>query len=325
MEPGVGGEGEESVLLGVVQPAVAALAVEPAGEQLRLAVEGHRERLPRLRQHLGRGVMRHLGGLLGRIALMQRILVRERARAVLGDVTAGGAFLVEAREEGVLALAAFDLGDRLGGLLLEVGAFVPDAGERVVAAFADGPDDDRDGLAGALDVERRVMQAGAGDEEQGTEVRVGLLLDADRLTEGTGAEHREVGIAGVRTGVPEILDVVARIQGVVVFGTGRDVGGEALAWGLALGEIPERHQTRGVRHHRDAVLDGLSGGEGEGSEEQGGGEPEHRGNEVKRFKSAKVNACGAREGTCGQGDTWTRERQDSKGDRKPGVMLRCIG
>jgi hypothetical protein len=127
--------------------------------------------------------MRDFRGLFGRIALMQRILVRERARAVLGDVAAGGAFLVQAGEEGVLALAAFDLGDRLGGLLLEVGAFVPDAGERVVAAFADGPDDDRDGLAGALDVERRVMQAGAGDEEQGTEVRVGLLLDADRLTE----------------------------------------------------------------------------------------------------------------------------------------------
>ena len=127
--------------------------------------------------------MRDFRGLFGGIALMQRILVRERTRAVLGDVAAGGAFLVQAGEEGVLALAAFDLGDRLSGLFLEVGSFVPDAGERVVAAFADGPHDDRDGLAGALDVERRVMQAGTGDEEQGTEVRVGLLLDADRLAE----------------------------------------------------------------------------------------------------------------------------------------------
>ena len=110
-------------------------------------------------------------------------------------MAAGGAFFVQSGEEGVLALAPFDLGDRLGGLLLEVGAFMPDAGKGMVAAFTDGPDDDRHGLAGSFDVQGRVLQAGARYEEQGTEVRVRLRLDTDGLAERTRAQQREVGVA----------------------------------------------------------------------------------------------------------------------------------
>ena len=83
---------------------------------------------------------------------MQRVAVKEGTGAVFRDVAAGRAFLVEAGEEGVLALAAFDLFYGGGFFLFQVGALVPDAGEGVVAALADGPDDDRDGLVRAFEI-----------------------------------------------------------------------------------------------------------------------------------------------------------------------------
>lgn len=84
---------------------------------------------------------------------MQRVAVKEGTGAVFRDVAAGRAFLVEAGEEGVLALAAFDLFDGGSLLLFQVGALVPDAGEGMVTALANGPDDDGDGLVGALEVD----------------------------------------------------------------------------------------------------------------------------------------------------------------------------
>ena len=84
---------------------------------------------------------------------MQRVAVEKGTGAVFRDVAASGAFLVEAGEEGVLALAAFDLFDGGGLFLFQIGALVPDTGEGVVATLADGPDDDGDGLVGALEVD----------------------------------------------------------------------------------------------------------------------------------------------------------------------------
>jgi len=73
-------------------------------------------------------------------------------------VAGGGAGFVEAGEEGVLALAAFDLLDAGSLVLFQIGALVPDTGEGVIAALANGPDDDRDGLMGAFEIDRRVVQ-----------------------------------------------------------------------------------------------------------------------------------------------------------------------
>jgi len=89
---------------------------------------------------------------------VQGVAIEERARAVFGDVAGGGAGFVEAGEEGVLALAAFDLLDAGSLVLFQIGALVPDTGEGVIAALANGPDDDRDGLMGAFEIDRRVVQ-----------------------------------------------------------------------------------------------------------------------------------------------------------------------
>ena len=59
---------------------------------------------------------------------------------------------------------------------------------------------------------------------------------------------------------PEVLDVIARIERVVTGRSRRYVGREALAGGLAFGEVPEGDQTGGIRHRGDAFLHGLRGG-----------------------------------------------------------------
>ena len=125
---------------------------------------------------------------------MERVAVEEGTRAVFGDVAAGGTGFVEAGEEGVLALAALDLLDAGSLVLFQIGALVPDAGEGVVAALADGPDDDGDGLVGAFEIDGRVVQAGARDEKEGAERGVGFLPDADGLAEGPAAKQREIGV-----------------------------------------------------------------------------------------------------------------------------------
>ena len=134
---------------------------------------------------------------------------------------------------------------------------MPDARERVVAAFADRPDDDRHGPAGPFDVQGRVLQAGARYEEQGTEVGVRLRLDADRLSERSRAEQGEIGISRGGPLAPEVLHVVPGVEGVVVLRAGGDVGGETSVGRLAFREVPERDQPRGGRHGRDAFHIGF--------------------------------------------------------------------
>lgn len=69
------------------------------------------------------------------------------------------------------ALAALDLLNGGGLVLFQIGALVPDTGESVVAAFANGPDDDGDGLGGAFEVDGRIVEARArGTERNGRNV-----------------------------------------------------------------------------------------------------------------------------------------------------------
>jgi hypothetical protein len=176
---GVVGGGDEPVVLRILQPAIAGNAVQPAGKFVALVVEGHRETLPRRIEHLRRGVGRHGGREIGGVALVQGVAVQERARAVLGHMAARAALDVQPGEERVLPLATFHPADVRGGILFQVRAFVPDAGERMIAALANGPYHDAHRLACALDVERRVMQPRAGHEQERAKV-------ADRLPGGCG-------------------------------------------------------------------------------------------------------------------------------------------
>ena len=93
---------------------------------------------------------------------------------------------------------------------------MPDSCEGVVAAFANGPDHDRHGFAAAFDIQGRIVEARTRNKEQRTEVRIGLGLDANRLTEGAGAKHGEVRVASRGAGVPEVFHVIASVECVVV-------------------------------------------------------------------------------------------------------------
>ena len=214
-------------------------------------------------------------------------------------MAAGGAGFVEAGEEGVLALAAFDLLDGGGLLLLQIGALVPDAGEGVVAAFTDGPDDDGDGLVGALEVDGRVVQTGARDEEERAKRGIGFLADADGLAEGPAAEQREIRVGGGAALTPVVVDVVAGIEGEVVGRPGGHMGGEAVrGGGLALDEVPEGDATGRADDGGNAVGVGarrlggvgICGGDGRADDSErgeGGVEKSHRKTEDEKRDQRK--------------------------------------
>ena len=186
-----------------------------------------------------------------------------------GPVAAGGSGFIEAGEEGVLALAPLDFLDAFGGVFLEVGALVPDAGEGVVAAFANGPDDEGDGFVFAFDVDGGVVEAFAGDEEERAEVGVFFSTDADGVSEGAATEHWEVGVGGFRAFSPVAEDVVSGIEGEIVGSVRRDVCGEAfLAFGLAFHEIPQGNEARGFSDGGDFVCSGEREGRQDGKEDE---------------------------------------------------------
>ena len=98
------------------------------------------------------------------------------------------------------------------------------------------------------------MQAGARDEEERAEGGVGFLADADRFAEGAAAEQREIGVGGGATLAPEVVDVVAGIEGETVGRAGRHMGGEAVrGGGLALHEVPEGNEAGRAGDGGDAV------------------------------------------------------------------------
>ncbi len=206
---------------------------------------------------------------------MERVAVEEGTRAVFGDVTAGRAGFVEPGEERVLALAALDLFDGGGLVLFQIGALVPDAGEGVVAALANGPDDDGDGLVRPLQIDGRIVQTGAWHHEQRAKRGVGFLAEADGLAEGTAAEEREIRVSGGAALAPVVVDVVAGLEGEGVGRAGGHVGGEAArAGGLALHEVPEGDATWRAGDGGDAagVVAGGIGGDGTWERENDAGD-----------------------------------------------------
>jgi len=215
LQPGVGGEREQFVLLRSVEPTISGLAVEPARDLVSLVVERHRKAVPANIERGPFGVGRHRGRDCGGVALVQGIPVEIRACAVFRDVAAGRPLLVESGEEGVLTLAPFRLLDPLGRVLLEVGPLVPDSGKGMVAALADRPDDHGGRPARPLDVERRVVEPRPGHEEEWTEVRILLLADPNRLAERPAAQEGKVCIGRSPSLSPEIPDVVPGIERIV--------------------------------------------------------------------------------------------------------------
>ena len=221
---------------------------------MRGVVVGHRETLPRGVEDGGGRIGGDGGRDGGGVGFVKSVAIKERARAVFGDVAASGAGFVEAGEEGVLALAAFDFFNRGGLSLFQIGALMPDAREGVIAALADGPDDDSDGLVGAFEVDGRVVQAGARDEEERAKCGVGFLTNANRFAEGTAAEQGEIGVRGGAALTPVVVDVIARIEGEGVGRASRDVRGEAArAVGLALHKIPKGHAAGRPGDGGDAI------------------------------------------------------------------------
>ena len=134
--------GNEGVIFRVLNPAPARFSIEPAGDLVGIIVECHGEALPRGIEYFRRSIGGDLRGNAGGVAFMKGVFVGERRGAVFRHVAAGGAGFAEPGEEGILALATLDFPDAGGGVLLEIGALVPDPGERVVAAFTDRPDYD---------------------------------------------------------------------------------------------------------------------------------------------------------------------------------------
>jgi hypothetical protein len=109
---------------------------------------------------------------------------RWRARAVLRHVTAGGSLHVQPGKQRILPLAAHRTLDVGGRCLDQVGAFMPDAGEGVIATLANGPDDHADRAASTFDVEGPTMQTGAGHEQVGAKGRIVFPANTDGITDG---------------------------------------------------------------------------------------------------------------------------------------------
>ena len=99
---------------------------------------------------------------------MQGVFVEEGTGTVFGNMTASTAGLVQSRKERVLPLATFHLLDGSHFLQLQISALMPDAGQRVIAAFANGPDDKRDRFARAFDVDGRILQTRPRHEQERT-------------------------------------------------------------------------------------------------------------------------------------------------------------
>jgi hypothetical protein len=69
-----------------------------------------------------------------------------------------------------------------GRCLDQVGAFVPDASEGVIATLANGPGDHADRAASTFDVEGPTMQTGAGHEQVGAKGRIAFPANPDHET-----------------------------------------------------------------------------------------------------------------------------------------------
>ena len=173
-------------------------------------------------------------------------------------MAARGALFVQAGEQRVLTLSALNLRNRLGCLLLEVGALVPNASQRMIAAFADRPYHDRHGPAAALDVQRRVVQTVARNKKEGTEIRVGLGFDPDRFTKRTCTKQRKIGVACGRPCIPEIPHVIACVKGILILRACRHVRCEALAGRFPFREIPKGDKSRNFCYGLDVLLPPIS-------------------------------------------------------------------
>ena len=82
LQPGVGGEREQFVVLWGIEPAIARLPVEPAGELVLPVVEGHRKAVPAGIERGLFGVGRYGGRDVGGVALVEGVTVQERACAI---------------------------------------------------------------------------------------------------------------------------------------------------------------------------------------------------------------------------------------------------
>ena len=147
--------------------------------------------------------------------------------------------LVQAGKQRVLTLPALNPCYGFCRFLFEVCALVPNSGQRMISAFSDRPYHNCHRTAGALDIQRRIVQALAWNEKKRTKVRVSLGLDPDRVTKGTGTERWEVSVACDGAGVPEVSHVIARIKGIIIRRACGDMRRVALAGPLSFGEVPK--------------------------------------------------------------------------------------
>ena len=158
-------------LLRILQPAVAGVAVEPAGEfvasrdRRSWRSTATRHRAPRRVNPQARRARRRRSW----ICAWRSCAGRNSRRSPTHDRRR--CLPCSARQRARIAAdRARTFCDAGGLLLLQIGALMPDARERVIAALANGPHDDADRFARALDVERRIMQPRARHEEERPEV-----------------------------------------------------------------------------------------------------------------------------------------------------------
>ncbi len=82
LQPGVGGERQQLVVLRGIEPAIARLPVEPAGEFVAPVVECHREAVPAGIERGLFGVGRYRGRDGGGVALVECVTIQKRAGAI---------------------------------------------------------------------------------------------------------------------------------------------------------------------------------------------------------------------------------------------------
>jgi hypothetical protein len=91
--------------------------------------------------------------------------------------------LVQSGEQRVLSLTTLDLGDAGRFLLLQIRPFVPDPGQRMIAAFPNRPHNDRHRLSGSLDIQGSVVQPSTRHEEERSKIGIGLFDNPNGITE----------------------------------------------------------------------------------------------------------------------------------------------
>ena len=177
-------------------------------------------------------------------------------------MTAGAALLVQSGEERVLTLAT--LHDLRRATMIQIGAFMPDACERVIAALTNGPHDYAHRFVRARDVYSRVMQSFARHEKEGAKRAIRLLRDTDGIAKRSASEQRKVRIRGPASLAPVVLNVVARIERKLVRRARRHIRGETVcSASLAFDEVPKGHAAVCACDGGNAIGVGFGGLEGD--------------------------------------------------------------